>query len=364
METALCLARRGLGRVWPNPAVGCVLVGSGNNGSDYIMSRGWTQPGGRPHAETQALSRAKSRAKGATAYISMEPCAHTGETPPCVGALIKAGISRAVVAVEDPDPRVSGRGIAALKKAGIAVDVGLCAQEAEEINAGFFMRVREGRPLVTLKLATTLDGRIATCHGESRWVTGETSRQVVHGMRLRHDAVMVGSGTAQADDPDLTCRLPGLAEGSPVRVVMDARLRLSLTGRLVKNAERYPTWLITRLDCDRVRLEAYRGCNLEIMEIGCDDDGNLDPLATLQALAKKGITRVLVEGGGHLASALLGQGLVDRLAWFHAPRVMGGNGLAAVASFGVDELSMTADFTRLVVRASGEDILEIYGRKA
>ena len=364
METALGLARRGLGRVWPNPAVGCVLTAAGKDGIFQIVGRGWTEPGGRPHAETQALSRAGSRAKGATAYISLEPCAHAGETPPCVKALIKAGISRAVVALEDPDPRVSGKGIAALEKAGITVDVGLCAKQGEAVNAGFFMRVKEGRPLVTLKLATTLDGRIATRHGESRWITGETSRQAVHGLRLRHDAVMVGSGTVHADNPDLTCRLPGLAEGSPVRVVMDARLRLPLTSRLVRYAELFPTWIVTRPDGDKSRREAYDDCGVKVMESGCDETGNLDPLAALHALAKKGITRVLVEGGGHMAAAMLGRGLVDRLVWFRAPRVMGGDGLAVVAPFGVDELAMTANFTRLLVRASGDDILEVYSRRS
>lgn len=370
METALGLARRGLGRVWPNPAVGCVLTVPGNNGTwgkdarPRIVGRGWTQPGGRPHAETEALSRAGSQAKGATAYISLEPCAHTGETPPCVEALIKAGISRVVVAIEDPDPRVSGKGIAALKKAGIVVDVGLNAQKAQEINAGFFMRVREGRPLVTLKLASTLDGRIATHHDESRWITGETSRQAVHGLRLRHDAVMVGSGTARMDDPDLTCRLPGLAEASPVRVVMDARLRLPLTSCLVRHARLYPTWLVTLSDGDRLRIEAYTNCGVEVIESGCDKVGNLDPLGALEALAKRGVTRVLVEGGGHIAAAMLGHDLVDRLMWFHAPRVIGGDGRAAVAPFDVDDLTMTADFTRLSVRVSGEDIIEIYVRRA
>jgi diaminohydroxyphosphoribosylaminopyrimidine deaminase/5-amino-6-(5-phosphoribosylamino)uracil reductase len=370
METALGLARRGLGRVWPNPAVGCVLTAPGNNGTwgkdarPRIVGRGWTQPGGRPHAETKALSRAGSKAKGATAYISLEPCAHTGKTPPCVEALIKSGISRVVVALEDPDPRVSGKGIAALKKAGIVVDVGLHAQQAQEVNAGFFMRVREGRPLVTLKLASTLDGRIATHHHESRWITGETSRQAVHGLRLRNDVVMVGSGTAWADDPDLTCRLPGLAEASPVRVVMDARLRLSLTSRLVRHAGLFPTWLVTRLDGDRSRIEAYTNCGVEVIKSCCDKDGNLDPLAALEALAKRGVTRVLVEGGGYMAAAMLGRDLVDRLMWFRAPRIIGGDGRAAVAPFGVDDLTMTADFTRLSVRALGEDILEIYGRRA
>ncbi len=197
MRAALTLARRGLGTVFPNPAVGCVMVRDG-----AVIGRGWTQPGGRPHAETEALGRAGDRAKGATAYITLEPCAHHGETPPCADALVDAGIRRAVIALNDPDPRVDGGGIRRLMEAGIDVDVGICEAEAAAINAGFFRRVRDGRPQVTLKLATSLDGRIATHTGHSRWVTGETARQMAHGLRARHDAILVGSGTAVQDDPD------------------------------------------------------------------------------------------------------------------------------------------------------------------
>src|SRR5262249_33263856 len=207
MRAALGLAARGIGRTWPNPSVGCVLVRE-DGGSDCVVGRGWTQPGGRPHAETEALARAGEAARGATAYVTLEPCAHTGKTPPCADALIAAGIARAAVAVEDPDPRVSGRGLARLREAGVRVDLGVCAAEANELNAGFFLRVREGRPLVSLKLATSLDGRIATQSGESKWITGEAARRRAHLLRAQHDAIMVGTGTAKADDPELTSPLP------------------------------------------------------------------------------------------------------------------------------------------------------------
>ncbi|MCK5275514.1 MAG: bifunctional diaminohydroxyphosphoribosylaminopyrimidine deaminase/5-amino-6-(5-phosphoribosylamino)uracil reductase RibD, partial [Alphaproteobacteria bacterium] len=220
MRAALALAGRGLGRVWPNPAVGCVLV----DRDGRVTGRGWTQPGGRPHAETEALARAGGAAKGATAYVTLEPCVHHGQTPPCADALIEAGVARVIAATEDPDPRVKGGGLGRLRDAGIAVEAGLLREEAELLNAGYLMRQREGRPVVTLKLATTLDGRIATHAGESRWITGEAARARGHMMRARHDAIMVGIGTALADNPTLTCRLPGLEDRSPVRIVVDARL--------------------------------------------------------------------------------------------------------------------------------------------
>ena len=207
MRAALALARRGLGTVWPNPAVGCVIVDRGR-----VVGRGWTQPGGRPHGETEALGRAGEAARGATAYVSLEPCCHWGRTPPCTDALIAAGIGRVVVALEDPDPRVAGDGVRRLRAAGLDVETGLCEAEAAEINAGFFCRLRNGRPLVTLKLATSLDGRIATGRGESQWITGPPARERAHALRAAHDAIMVGTGTVLADDPQLTCRLPGLAQ--------------------------------------------------------------------------------------------------------------------------------------------------------
>jgi diaminohydroxyphosphoribosylaminopyrimidine deaminase/5-amino-6-(5-phosphoribosylamino)uracil reductase len=353
MRAALNLAQRGLGTVWPNPAVGCVIVKD-----DEVVGRGWTQPGGRPHGETEALARAGDNAKGATAYISLEPCAHHGKTPPCADALIAAGIARAVVAMEDPDPRVSGRGIARLRDAGIAVDTGLCAKEAYELNAGFFKRIRENRPLVTLKLAATLDGRIATSHGESQWITGEAARNRAHLLRATHDAVMVGVGTVIADNPQLTCRLPGLGGRSPVRIVIDGSLRTPLTAKLVAEAKQVPTWIIHRHGADAARCQTLRDCGVELIEVPVSETVEMDLTVAFTELGKRGLTRVLVEGGASLAGELLEEGLVDRLAWFHAPMLIGGDGLPAVQAFGVEKLSAAPKFHRLSIETIGEDVLE------
>lgn len=358
MRTALTLARRGLGTVFPNPAVGCVLVRDG-----AVVGRGWTQPGGRPHAETEALARAGDRAKGATAYISLEPCAHHGETPPCADALVDAGIRRAVIAMNDPDPRVDGGGIRRLTEAGIDVDVGICEIEAAEVNAGFVRRVRDGRPQVTLKLATSLDGRIATHTGHSRWVTGETARQMAHGLRARHDAILVGSGTAVQDDPELTCRLPGLEHRSPIRVVVDGRLRLPLTHKLVSGARETPTWLVTfptGAGESGKRLRAYRDSGVELIEVEPDANGYVDLVDTLQIMGVRGITRLLVEGGGHIAAGFLSRGLVDNLVWFHAPRVIGGDGMPAAVGFGIDRMVNAPEFSLVSIQRVGNDIMEYY----
>lgn len=354
MRAALALARRGLGAVWPNPAVGCVIANERG-----VVGRGWTQPGGRPHAETEALARAGAAAQGATAYVTLEPCSHWGRTPPCADALIAAGIGRVVAALEDPDPRVRGRGLRRLAAAGIAVETGLCAKEAEELNTGFLSRIRRGRPLVTLKLATTLDGRIATASGESRWITGPSARARAHLLRAMHDAVMVGSGTVLADDPELTCRLPGLADCSPVRVVLDTRLRTPPSARLVTTARLVPTWLLTAPDADPVRRVAFADRGVTVIEVPPDPAGGLDLAAALKALGERGLTRVLVEGGAQLAASLLRAGLVDRLLWFHAPRVIGGDGVPAIAAFDFDRLADAPSFERIAVEAVGDDVLTV-----
>jgi diaminohydroxyphosphoribosylaminopyrimidine deaminase / 5-amino-6-(5-phosphoribosylamino)uracil reductase len=376
MRAALGLAARGLGRTWPNPAVGCVLVHE-DGGSERVVGRGWTQPGGRPHAETEALARAGEAARGATAYVTLEPCAHTGKTPPCADALIAAGIGRAVVAVEDPDPRVSGRGLARLREAGIRVDLGVGATEAHELNAGFFLRVREGRPLVSLKLATSLDGRIATQGGESKWITGEAARRRAHLLRAQHDAVMVGTGTAKADDPELTSRLPGLMDRSPVRVVPDRLLVLPNTAKIFKTAALPPTWIVTGPELEPpapapvppelARLAERTGAvvkpvTVDMIRVSVDDGGRLSLPETLRALGGRGITRLLVEGGGTLAAGFLRAGLVDRIYWFRAALLIGGEGLPAVAPLGVAQLKNAARFERLDVMPLGDDILETYRR--
>jgi diaminohydroxyphosphoribosylaminopyrimidine deaminase/5-amino-6-(5-phosphoribosylamino)uracil reductase len=358
MNAALELARRGLGRTWPNPAVGCVIVNDGR-----VVGRGWTQPGGRPHAETEALARASTLADGATLYTTLEPCSHHGKTPPCADAVINAGVARVVAALEDPDPRVKGEGFARQRAAGIAVEIGLGAQAAAEINAGFLTRLAKGRPLVTLKLATTLDGRIATASGESRWITGEAARRRAHLLRAGHDAVMIGAGTALADDPELTCRLPGMADRHPVRIVADAGLRLPLTAKLVATAARSPTWIVTREGGDAARHDGFRAAGVELIELPGHPQG-IDLSEALQALGKRGLTRILVEGGGQLAAALLRQDLVDRIAWFHAPSVIGGDGIAAVAAMGRGKLAEIPRFERLTLEPVGEDVLETLSRPA
>ena len=359
MRAALALARRGLGQVAPNPAVGCVLVKEGR-----VVGRGWTQPGGRPHAETEALRHAGSAAKGATAYVTLEPCAHHGRTPPCSDALIEAGIARCVVALEDPDPRVDGRGHAKLREAGIAVTSGLLEAEAAEINAGFLMRVSAGRPLVTLKLATTLDGRIATRTGESRWITGEAARMRGHMLRVTHDAVMVGGGTALLDDPRLDVRLPGLEDRNPLRVVLDSRLRLPLTHDLVVRAREQQSLLVTREDADADRLEAYRQAGVEVAQVTPDEAGRVALNEVLKALGERGLTRLLVEGGGELAAALLREDLVDRLVCFRAPSLIGGDGVPVAAGFGLSQLSQAPRFALMSSEAIGTDRLESYRRDA
>jgi diaminohydroxyphosphoribosylaminopyrimidine deaminase/5-amino-6-(5-phosphoribosylamino)uracil reductase len=359
MRAALRLAERGLGRVSPNPAVGCVIVDKGG----HVVGRGFTQPGGRPHAETEALKMAGDAARGATAYVTLEPCSHHGKTPPCADALIAAGIARCVAALEDPDPRVSGNGIRRLEQAGIAVDVGLCGAEAADLNAGFFTRIKFGRPLVTLKLATSLDSRIATHNGDSKWITGAAARARGHLLRATHDAILVGSGTVLADDPVLTCRLPGLGDRSPVRVVLDSRLRLSPASALVESAGRAGTTLVTMPGHDAAVLEGFRQRGVTVLEIQPDASGRMALPAVLTALGSAGITRLLVEGGATVAAAFLKADLVDRIVWFRAPGIIGGDGLASIAEIGLDSVARMTRFERLSLQEIGEDIVEAYRRR-
>jgi diaminohydroxyphosphoribosylaminopyrimidine deaminase/5-amino-6-(5-phosphoribosylamino)uracil reductase len=357
MRAALALAERALGTAAPNPAVGCVLVKGGR-----VVGRGWTRPGGRPHAETEALRRAGSRAEGACAYVTLEPCSHFGETPPCAEALIAAGIVRAVVAIEDPDSRVAGRGIAMLRDAGIAVDTGLMGEAAAEDNAGYLKRQRDGRPLVTLKTATSLDGRIAMADGESQWITSEPARQRGHLLRANHDAVMVGIGTVLADDPALTCRVAGLEARTPVRVVVDSRLRLPLTSRLVATAADAPTLAITLPDPDPVRRDALEAAGIEVLPVGRAGDEIPNLSRALEELGARGMTRVLVEGGYRLGTALLAGDLVDRLSWFRAARLIGEEGISGVGPLGLENLAATPKFSRVEVLAVGDDLWETYRR--
>ncbi|RYJ00965.1 MAG: bifunctional diaminohydroxyphosphoribosylaminopyrimidine deaminase/5-amino-6-(5-phosphoribosylamino)uracil reductase RibD, partial [Acetobacteraceae bacterium] len=296
-----------------------------------------------------------------TAYVTLEPCSHWGRTPPCCDALIRAGVSRVVVATGDPDPRVDGRGLQRLRDAGVAVELGLLGPEARAVNAGFARRITRGLPLVTLKLATTLDGRIATAAGESKWITGPAARREAHALRARHDAMLVGSGTVLADDPELTCRIPGMARVSLARVVADSRLRTPLASKLVATAREVPTWIATRTNRRPSDLAPYLAAGVQILSVPSARPGvaraGLDLGALLGAMAQRGVTRVLAEGGAGLAAGLLRGGFVNRLAWFHAPGIMGGDGLPAVQPLPLAPLSAMPKFHRVASRPLGEDWL-------
>ena len=356
MRAALALAARGLGECWPNPAVGCIIAHASR-----VIGRGRTAPGGRPHAETQALAMAGPAARGATAYVTLEPCNHTGLTPPCTEALIAAGIARVVAATCDPDPRVDGAGLARLRQAGLQVEIGLLHPQADHLLAGFAHRIRAGRPLVTLKLATTLDGRIATGTGASRWITSPASRRAAHALRAEHDAILVGAGTVHADDPALTCRIAGARSRPLVRVIADSHLRTAITSTVLTTAATIPTWFLARPGNDPARIQAIVACGAEIIETPAGPVG-VDLAAALIQLGQRGLTRVLVEGGGQLAASLLRADLVDRIAWFHAPAVMGADGLPAVHPFGIATLAAMPRFARIDQRPLGPDTLTVLER--
>ncbi len=347
MFHALRLGARGLGRTWPNPAVGCVLVRDGR-----VLGRGWTQIGGRPHAETMALLQA-GQAVGATAYVTLEPCAHHGHTPPCAEALIAARVARVVTALTDPDARVSGKGHAMLRAAGISVTEGVLAAQARVANAGFLKRVTRGLPFVTLKLAATLDGRTATAAGESRWITGPEARRAVHLLRMTHDAVLVGSGTARADDPDLTVRDMGAAH-QPLRIVLDSRLTHDPHSRLGHTARLTPVWLLHGPDAPAAACTAWEETGATL--IALPGDGHLDLTAALQALATRGLTRILCEAGGQLAAALIRAGLVDEVVLHTAGALIGQEGRPALGPLSLTALAEAPRLTLLSQRGLGNDV--------
>jgi diaminohydroxyphosphoribosylaminopyrimidine deaminase/5-amino-6-(5-phosphoribosylamino)uracil reductase len=355
MRHALALGARGLGATWPNPSVGAVIVAGSR-----IVGRGWTQPGGRPHAEAGALAQAGEAARGATAYVTLEPCAHHGQTPPCAEALIAAGVARVVTAIEDPDPRVGGRGHAMLREAGIAVTEGVEAAAARAAHRGFLLRLAAGRPMVTLKLGMTIDGRIATASGESRWITGPEARRAVHALRRAHDAVMIGAGTLVADDPDLTVRDLGPGP-QPVRVVLDTRLSSGPDCRLGRTAREVPVWICHGPEAPEVARAAWAAAGARLFRCAAPG-GRVSVEAALQALGAAGLTRVLCEGGGQLAASLLGAGLADELVAFTAGKVIGGDGRAAVGPLGLQRLADAPGFRLAAAAPFGGDLLARWER--
>ncbi len=358
MAHALRLAARGNGACWPNPSVGCVIVRDG-----IVLGRGTTAPGGRPHAERIALAQAGAAARGATAYVTLEPCAHHGKTSPCAEALVAAGGARGVTALTDPDPRVAGGGHAILRRAGIAVTEGILADESARLTAGFLSRITRGRPFVTLKLATTLDGRIATATGESRWITGPEARRHVHALRLGQDAVMVGAGTARADDPDLRVRDLG-ATRQPVRIVLDSRLSHRPDSRLGQSARETPVWLLHGPMAPAAARAAWAATGAEPLMCPVDAEGRISLPAALSLLADRGLTRLLCEGGGTLAAALLRAGLADDLATYTAGCLIGAEGTPALGPLGLAALAAAPRFTLRETRRLGPDIFALWSAPA
>lgn len=346
MAAAIALGRRGLGTTAPNPAVGCLIVRDG-----VIVGRGATQPGGRPHAETEAIRDAGEFARGATLYVSLEPCSHHGVTPPCAEAIVAAGLARVVSAIEDPDRRVAGRGHAKIVEAGIGLRVGVGAREARRLTLGHILRVTEGRPMVTLKLAETADGYAAGGEHDPRlMITGQAANGRVQVMRAMHDAIMIGVGTALADDPLLTVRAPGMEASRPLRVVLDTHLRLPLSSRLVATARERPTLVIAGVDAPASRREALRERGIEIEGVPLDAFGHVDLGAALKTLGARGVTRVFSEGGPSVAAALISRGLADEIAIFASPRPLARPGVVALSSAARATL---ADVTRYRLAASG-----------
>ena len=359
MQLALALGRRGLGRTWPNPAVGAVVVKDG-----VIVGRGWTQAGGRPHAEPVALAHAGEAARGATLYVTLEPCSHIGKSPPCTDAVIAAGIKRVVSAIEDPNPEVAGQGHTRLRAAGITVDIGLGAVEAARDHAGHFRRVRDKRPHVILKLAVSADDKIAAAGHKPVAVSGEPAKPRMHLLRAQCDAILVGIGTVRSDDPLLTCRLPGMEARSPVRLVLDRALRISGTSRLVQSARATPLWVLTSSLAEAaaaMRLGAAGAQVIRVAAASASQPG-LDLLAVLQALAERGITRLLVEGGARVASSFVSADLVDEFWLLRGSQRIGADGVPALDGMPLATITQSPGYRVRASESLDRDTLTIYER--
>ncbi|MDB5485063.1 MAG: ribD [Tardiphaga sp.] len=356
MQLALTLGRRGLGRTAPNPAVGAVIVKDG-----VIVGRGWTQDGGRPHAEPEALRRAGAQAKGATLYVTLEPCSHVGRSPPCADAVIAAGIARVVSAMPDPNPDVAGQGHARLRAAGIVVDVGLLGDEAARDHAGHISRVVNKRPHVILKLAVSSDDKIGLA-GKPVAITGEETRSRVHLLRAQCDAILVGIGTVIADNPDLTCRLPGMAAQSPVRVVLDRALRISGDSKLVHSARNAPLWLVASETAEAAAATKLGAAGAVIIRLPTRDAPGLDLVSIMAALHARNITRLMVEGGARVAKSFLQANLVDEVWLLRGPDAIGDSGVAALHDLPLSTITQSPDFARRASETLGRDTLTIYER--
>ncbi|MEQ8698874.1 MAG: bifunctional diaminohydroxyphosphoribosylaminopyrimidine deaminase/5-amino-6-(5-phosphoribosylamino)uracil reductase RibD [Bauldia litoralis] len=360
MASALRIGRRNLGQTHPNPAVGALVVRT-VDGAPIVVGRGWTAAGGRPHAETIALEMAGEAARGATVYVTLEPCAHNGETPPCASALIAAGVGRVVMALEDPDPRVAGKGRAALEDAGIAVVSGVMAAEAARDHAGHISRVTRGRPHVTLKLAVSADGMIGRREGERMMITGKPALTAVQAMRVESDAVMIGIGTVLVDNPRLTVRLPGLEARSPIRIVLDPSARLPLDSKLVTTSGDVPVVVIVGPAATDAAKTALAAAGVKVVETTNGTNGLNLPEA-LAILAEDGVTRILVEGGARVAASLFADDLLDEIVLFRAPVVVGVDGVRALEGYALSAIERSPRFRQIDAAIVGDDQMRRYLR--
>jgi diaminohydroxyphosphoribosylaminopyrimidine deaminase/5-amino-6-(5-phosphoribosylamino)uracil reductase len=350
MKRALTLARRGVGKTSPNPAVGCVVVQN-----NEIVGEGWHRKAGTPHAEVHALLMAGERARGAEIFVTLEPCDHYGKTPPCTEALIRAGVARVFVGMTDPNPLVSGKGMATLRSAGIEVECGILEQDCRELNEPFIKHMTTGMPFVILKCAMTLDGKTATESGDSKWITSDNSRRYVHRLRAMVDAVMVGVGTVLADDPQLTCRM-GVRGRDPLRVIVDSRLRTPLSAALFNMNSPAKTILAT-IEPDSSRRGALEDAGAEILACR-ESDGRVDLEDLLGKLGARGVQSVLLEGGRELAGSALRSGIIDKFLLFYAPKLLGTEGgLGLCGGAGPDRMADAFRLRDVTVRRFGEDIL-------
>ena len=350
MREALRIARNAEGRTSPNPLVGAVIVRDGS-----IVAEGWHRKAGTPHAEVHALRMAGDLAKGATLYVTLEPCAHVGRTGPCAVAVRDAGIRRVVVAMSDPNPLVAGKGIQILRDAGVEVTVGVCEAEARQLNEVFLHWITTGQPFVVLKTAMTLDGKIATASGASKWITGEAARLRVHELRDRYDAILAGIGTALADDPSLTTRLPDRTGKNPVRIIVDSNARLPLTSNVVTDGQAQTIVAVTEAAPEE-RVAALRAHGVDVLT--CGTGSHVDLVQLMQELGRREIASVLVEGGGTVNFSLLAAGLVDKVFAFVAPKIVGGRtAKTPVEGDGFAQLADSVQFTRLTAENVGSDVL-------
>jgi diaminohydroxyphosphoribosylaminopyrimidine deaminase/5-amino-6-(5-phosphoribosylamino)uracil reductase len=350
MQRALALAAKALGRTSPNPAVGAVLVRDGR-----VIGEGFHRKAGLPHAEIEALRKVRGSAAGATLYVNLEPCSHHGRTPPCADAVVAAGLKRVVVGMVDPNPRVRGRGIRRLRHAGIEVTAGVLRERCERLNEDFVTLIQTGRPMVTLKLAASLDGRIATASGDSQWISNELSRRLVHELRNRVDAIMVGSETVRLDDPQLTCRIRGGRD--PLRVILDGRLRVSPTARICTQSSTAKTVVVTTMANERSRKR--KALEAQGVEVLClpSEQGRVGLGMLLEELGRRGLKSVLVEGGSHVAAAALREHVVDKVLFFYGPTLVGGDGQPMIGPLGVDRIAAGLKLHTIELHRLKDDVL-------